>query len=181
MKFTQTHLEGLWLIELEPREDTRGAFARTYCEQEFAAHGLNTRWVQCNSTLTRQRGSLRGLHYQAKPHPEIKLIRCIAGHVQDVVVDIRKSSPTYGQHASFELSSTNARQLYVPEGFAHGFQCLENDCELFYQMSAFYHAELARGVNWRDPALKIQWPLEVADLSDRDIDLPLLSALDHDS
>ncbi|MBI3866922.1 MAG: dTDP-4-dehydrorhamnose 3,5-epimerase [Verrucomicrobia bacterium] len=176
MKFIPSHLQGLRLIELEPRDDARGSFARTYCEREFEAQGLNTRWAQCNSTLTRRRGSIRGLHYQAEPRSESKLIRCVAGRVFDVVVDIRKDSPTYGQHAAFELSSAGARQLYVPAGFAHGFQCLEDNCELFYQMSEFYHPDLARGVRWNDPALRIQWPLEVTDLSDRDRDLPLLGA-----
>ena len=180
MKFNPTSFEGVWLIQLEPREDDRGSFARTYCEREFAAHGLNTRWVQCNTTLTRRRGSLRGLHYQAEPFPEIKLIRCTAGRVFDVVVDLRPHSPTFGQHEAFELSSGRSDQLYIPGGFGHGFQCLEEECSLFYQMSEFYHPDLARGVRWNDPALGIQWPLAAADVSERDQKLPTLSPIHGD-
>ena len=177
MKFTRTRLEGVWLIELEPRGDERGSFVRTYCEQEFATQGLNTRWVQCNSTRTRRRGSLRGLHYQADPFPEIKLIRCTTGRVLDVVVDLRQDSPTFGKHLTIELSPELSNQLYVPGGFAHGFQCLEDECTLFYQMSEIYHPDLARGVRWNDPTLGIAWPLEVTEISDRDRKLPLLSGL----
>lgn len=177
MKFLATSLPGLWRIELEPRGDDRGFLARTYCEQEFAAHGLNIRWPQCNLTLTKQRGMIRGMHFQADPKPEIKLIRCAAGAIFDVLVDVRRDSPTFGRWEGFELTAENRSSLYVPGGFAHGFQCLTEDCEVFYQMSEFYVPELARGVCWNDPAVGIRWPLPDPVLSARDRGLPLLAEL----
>lgn len=177
MKFSPTQLAGLWLIELERREDERGFLARTYCEQEFAAHGLNTRWPQCNLTLTRQRGMLRGMHFQAAPKPEIKLIRCTAGAIFDVLVDVRPGSPTFGQWAGFELTAQNQRTLYVPGGLAHGFQCQTDNCEVFYQMSEFYHADLARGLRWNDPQVGVNWPIANPTLSERDLKLPPLAEL----
>jgi dTDP-4-dehydrorhamnose 3,5-epimerase len=173
MIFTPQKLAGVWTVQLELREDERGFLARTYCEDEFAARGLNTRWPQCNLTLTRWKGMVRGLHYQAEPKPEIKLIRCCAGAVWDVLADLRPDSPTHGQWQAFELTGQNRLSLYVPGGLAHGFQCLEDNCELFYQMSEFYHADLARGVRWSDPKLKIRWPIPDAVLSERDRNLPL--------
>jgi dTDP-4-dehydrorhamnose 3,5-epimerase len=175
MKFVPTKLSGVWLIELELREDERGFFARTFCEQEFAARGFNTRWPQCNLTRTLRRGVIRGLHYQAAPKPETKLIRCAAGAVWDVVVDVRPDSPTYGQWEAFELTAENHRQLYAPGGYAHGFQCLVDGSEVFYQMSEFYHPELARGIRWDDPTLKIPWPVPNPMLSARDQNLPPLA------
>jgi dTDP-4-dehydrorhamnose 3,5-epimerase len=175
MKFHTTTLPGVWRIELELRQDERGFLARTFCEQEFAEHGLNTRWPQCNLTLTRRRGTIRGMHFQAEPKPEIKLIRCSVGAVHDVLVDVRTESPTYGQWEAFELTAENHRMLYVPAGIAHGFQCLLDDSELFYQMSESYQAELARGVRWDDPAVNIRWPLPATSISERDRSLPLLS------
>ncbi len=177
MKFSRTRLAGLWLLEPELRADERGFLARTYCEQEFAAHQLNTRWPQGNLTLTKSRGMIRGLHFQADPKPEIKLIRCAAGAIFDVVVDVRRESPTFGQWESFELTAQNHRLLYVPGGFAHGFQCLADHCEVFYQMSEFYHAELARGLRWNDPAVNICWPIADSRLSERDRNLPQLADL----
>jgi dTDP-4-dehydrorhamnose 3,5-epimerase len=177
MKFSSTHLEGVFLIEPEPRRDERGFLARTFCEREFAAHGLNTRWPQHNHTLTLERGSVRGLHFQAEPSPEIKLVRCMTGRVWDVVVDVRPQSPTFGKWEAFELSSDNLRAVYIPAGFAHGFQCLEDRCELFYLMSDFYEAPLARGVRWNDPDIAIAWPLPVINLSLRDHALPSLKEL----
>ncbi|HEX3799172.1 MAG TPA: dTDP-4-dehydrorhamnose 3,5-epimerase [Verrucomicrobiae bacterium] len=177
MKFSRTTLEGLWLIELELREDERGFLARTYCENEFAALGLNTRWPQCNLTRTNTRGMLRGMHFQAEPKPEIKLIRCCAGAIFDVLVDVRRGSPTFGRWEGFELTGENRRTLYVPGGFAHGFQCLADGCEVFYQMSEFYVLEFARGLRWNDPQVNIKWPVANPMLSVRDQNLPLLSAL----
>jgi dTDP-4-dehydrorhamnose 3,5-epimerase len=177
MKFARTSLAGVWLIDLELRADPRGFLARTYCENEFAAHGLNTRWPQCNLTLTRQRGTIRGLHFQAEPKPEIKLIRCATGAIFDVLVDVRRGSPTLGRWEGFELTGQNRRMLYAPEGIAHGFQCLTDDCEVFYQMSEFYVPELARGLRWNDPQVGIKWPLANPILSERDQALPLLAAL----
>ena len=174
MKFSHTSLPGVWLIEMELRADARGFFSRTYCEKEFAAHGLNTRWPQCNLTRTNQRGMIRGLHYQAESKPEIKLVRCSAGAICDVVVDIRAGSPTYGRWEKFELTSENGRQLYIPAGFAHGFQCLRPASEVFYQMSEFYFPDLARGVRWDDPTIQVAWPLPNPSLSERDQNLPLL-------
>jgi len=173
MTFTPGPLDGLWLVGLEPRHDSRGWFARTWCSTEFSRHGLNTHWPQANATRTLQRATLRGLHWQAEPHPEIKLIRCSRGVVWDVVVDVRPDSPTCGQWASFELSEEQPLQLYVPAGFAHGFQCLTDLCEMDYLMSDSYHPDLARGLRWNDPHLAIPWPITNPLVSDRDAALPL--------
>lgn len=178
MNFISTSLAGVWLIKLELREDARGFLARTYCDQEFTRQGLNTHWPQCNLTLTRQRGMIRGLHFQADPRPEIKLIRCAAGAIFDVLVDVRRDSPTFGRWEGFELTSENRHQLYVPGGLAHGFQCLADDCEVFYMMSESYVPELARGLRWNDPQVAIRWPLENPVLSERDRQLPLLAELE---
>jgi dTDP-4-dehydrorhamnose 3,5-epimerase len=177
MKFTPTRFDDVWIIEPETKHDERGYFARSYCEQEFNARGLNTRWVQQNHTLTKAKGSVRGMHWQAHPQPEIKLVRCLAGRVLDVVVDVRANSPTFGQWESIELSSQNMRALYIPAGFAHGFQCLDDGCELHYLMSDFYHADLARGLRCDDPTVGINWPLPVINLSSRDSTLPQLEEL----
>ena len=175
MQFSPCALAGVWQIALELREDDRGFFARTYCETEFIEHGLNTHWPQCNLTLTRRRGMVRGLHLQGDPKPEIKLIRCTVGAVFDVVLDVRPNSPTFGKWAGVELTAQNRLALYVPGGFAHGFQCLSDDCEVYYQMSERYYPELARGVRWNDPAVNVQWPLDGAFVSERDQGLPMLS------
>jgi len=175
MKFSKASAPGLWLVELDLREDERGFLARTYCETEFAEHGLNTRWPQCNLTLTNKRGMIRGLHFQGEPKPEIKLIRCAAGAIFDVLVDMRRGSPTFGRWEGFELTAENRLTLYVPGGFAHGFQCLADNCEIFYQMSEFYFPELARGLRWNDPQVGIKWPLPDPILSERDKNLPLLT------
>ena len=177
MTFLPTSLPGVWRIELERRKDERGFLARTYCEREFAERGLNTRWLQCNLTLTKKRGMIRGLHFQAEPKPETKLIRCAAGAIFDVLVDVRRDSPAFGKWEGFELTAENRRTLYVPGGIAHGFQCLADDCEVFYQMSEFYVAELFRGIRWNDSAVGIAWPVAGPALSERDRDLPLLAAL----
>ena len=177
MKFSQTSLSGLWFIELELREDERGFLARTYCANEFAVQGLNTRWPQCNLTLTKQRGMIRGMHFQADPKPEIKLIRCTAGAIFDVLVDVRCDSPTFGKWEGFELTAQNRRMLYVPGGFAHGFQCLTDNCEVFYQMSECYVAELSRGLRFNDPNVAVAWPIANPALSERDRNLPLLAEL----
>lgn len=177
MHFRPASLPGVWIVTLEPREDERGFLARTYCDEAFAAQGLNTRWPQCNLTLTRWRGMIRGLHFQAEPRPETKLILCVGGAVLDVLLDVRRDSPTFGRWESFELTAPCPRLLYVPGGIAHGFQCLTDNCQLFYHMSDRYVAELARGVRWNDPALGIPWPLPERDLSERDRTLPLLAEL----
>lgn len=177
MKFIPGQLEGVWIIDAEPRGDERGFLSRAYCEEEFAAHGLNTRWPQHNHTLTVAAGSVRGMHWQAAPKPEIKVVRCIAGRVLDVVVDVRRESPTFGRWEAVELSAANLRALYIPEGFAHGFQCLEDQCQLYYLMSESYHPDLARGLRWDDPAVGIEWPLPGINLSARDVALPLLEEI----
>jgi len=174
MKFLPTSLSDVWLIELEPRTDERGFLARTFCEREFSGCGLNTRWPQVNLTRTLRRGMIRGLHYQADPRPETKLIRCSAGAIFDVVVDVRPGSPSCGCWESFELTGENGRQLYVPGGFAHGFQCRADRSEVLYLMSEFYDPDLARGIRWDDPTLKIPWPIQDPSLSERDRNLPCL-------
>jgi len=177
MKFTETTLPGVWLIDLEPREDARGFLARTYCEREFSDQGLNTHWPQCNLTLTKERGMIRGLHFQAEPKPEIKLIRCAIGAIWDVLVDVRPNSATFGKWEAFELTGDNRRSLHVPAGVAHGFQCLRDNSEVFYQMSEFYSPDLARGVRWDDPRIGIRWPLANPMLSEKDRALPLLAEI----
>lgn len=173
MKFIETELNGAYIIEPERIEDERGFFARTFCEQEFAAHRLEIRFVQCSVSFNQRRGTLRGLHYQAAPHTEAKLVRCTAGAAFDVIVDIRPGSPTYKRWLGVELSSGNYRMLYIPEGFAHGFQSLEDRTELFYQISKPHAPEAARGIRWDDPAIGISWPMKPLVVSARDQGFPL--------
>jgi dTDP-4-dehydrorhamnose 3,5-epimerase len=156
--FAETMLPGAFVIEPEMHEDHRGFFARTFCRQEFEAHGLNPDVVQCNISFNRRKGSLRGMHFQASPYSEAKLVRCTAGSIYDVIIDLRPSSPAFKKHFGVELSARNRKMLYIPEEFAHGFQTLEDDTEVFYQMSQFYSAEHSRGVRWDDPAFGISWP-----------------------
>lgn len=177
MKFIPTKLPGLLRIELEPRVDERGYFARTWCEKEFGERGLNTHWPQGNQTRTSLPGAVRGMHWQAEPASEIKLIRCTAGRIFDVLVDVRPHSPTFGQWEGFELSPESQMQLYVPGGFAHGFQVLESDSEVLYMMSAAYVPELARGLRHDDPAVGVSWPLSVKQVSERDEQLPGLESI----
>lgn len=177
MQFIATAFPEIFIVEPEPRHDERGFLARTYCEREFSAQGLNIKWPQHNHTLTRKRGCVRGMHFQAEPAPEIKLVRCLSGKVLDVVVDVRPDSPNFGKWLSCELSPENGRALYIPGGFAHGFQCLTDSCELLYLMSDFYQPELARGLRWNDPGIAITWPLPGVDISPRDQELPLLSEI----
>lgn len=168
MIFTPTQLAGATLIDLERHEDERGCFARTYCEREFAAHGLAARMVQSNMSLTRQAGTLRGMHYQAAPHEEDKLVRCLRGAIWDVIVDIRPASPTYCRWFGVELSESNGRMLLVPKGFSHGFVTLSDDAAVGYQMSEFYVLAAGRGVRHDDPAFGIEWPVPILHLSDKD-------------
>ena len=158
MRFTETRLRGAFVIEPEPRLDERGFFARTWCEREFAQHGIGMVIRQCNLSANRRRGTLRGMHYQAPPHAEAKVVSCVRGAIHDVIIDLRPESATYRQHAAVELSAENRRLLYVPAGFAHGFQTLADDTEVYYQMSEFYAPAAARGVRWNDPAFAIEWP-----------------------
>jgi dTDP-4-dehydrorhamnose 3,5-epimerase len=162
------------VVELEELEDERGFFARSFCQNEFRAHGLDPTIVQCNVSFNRKRGTLRGLHYQSEPHAEAKLVRCTRGAIWDVVVDLRLGSATARKWFAAELSAENRRALYAPAGFAHGFQTLEDESEVLYQMSEFYHPDLARGVRWDDPSLAIPWPVEEKILSPRDRAFPFL-------
>ena len=168
MIFTETKLKGAFVIEPEKLEDERGFFARTFCRKEFEGHGLNPNLVQCNISFNKKRGTVRGMHFQVKPYEEAKLVSCLRGAIYDVIIDLRPNSPTYRQWVAVELSGENFRLLYIPEGFAHGFQTLEDNTEGFYQMSEFYHPECARGVRWNDPAFGIQWPLHITIISERD-------------
>ena len=168
MIFHETPLAGAFVIELEKRGDDRGFFARAFCEREFAAHGLSTRFVQANDSLSAKRGTLRGLHYQLAPKAEAKLVRCLRGALLDVVLDLRPGSPTFGKSYGAELTADNRRMMYVPKGFAHGFLTLADDTEAFYLVDEFYGPEQERGVRWNDPAFAIAWPFEPAVVSDKD-------------
>jgi dTDP-4-dehydrorhamnose 3,5-epimerase len=159
MIFTETKLKGAFIIDIDPHEDERGFFARSWCEKEFKQHGLNPRLAQCNISFNKKRGTLRGMHYQVEPFPEAKLVRCTMGAVYDVVIDLRSGSPTFRQWAAVELTAENRRALYVPEGLAHGFQTLVDNTEVLYQMGEFFHPECARGVRWNDPVFGIEWSL----------------------
>jgi len=170
MRFTETALPGAFIVDIERHEDERGFFARSWCMQEFRDRDLNPCVVQCNVSWNRSKGTLRGMHYQAAPHAEVKLVRCTRGSVHDVIIDLREKSPTFRRHVGVELSADNYRALYIPEGLAHGFLTLQDDSEVFYQMSAFYEPSAARGVRWNDPAFGIAWPLAVSVISHRDRD-----------
>jgi len=158
MIFKETKLPGAFIIEVQRLEDDRGFFGRSFCRREFIERGLNPDVAQCNISLNRDAGTLRGMHYQAAPHAEEKVVRCTRGSLYDVIVDLRREAPTFKQWIAIELTEDNCRMLYVPKGFAHGFQTLSNNTEVFYQMSEFYHPESSRGVRWNDPAFGIQWP-----------------------
>ena len=172
MLFRQTNLADVRLIELEPAVDERGFFARTFCTREFGAQGLETSFVQHSISSTARAGSIRGMHFQRHPHEEVKLIGCIAGSIHDVLIDLRPRSPTYRKWEAYELTPHNRLQLYVPAGFAHGFQTLAPDTAVAYLISAFYAPEAAAGVRHDDPAFKIAWPLPVADISAKDLNWP---------
>src|SRR5580704_17384519 len=168
MRFTATKLEGAWIVEPQLHEDTRGLFARTFCAREFGEQGLVDTFVQCNTSWNARKGTVRGLHYQLPPSSEVKLVRCTAGALVDVIVDLRPDSPTYLQHVAVELTARNRLALYIPAMFAHGFQALEDGTEVFYQMSEFYAPKLSRGIRYNDPKLGIKWPHSVTSISDRD-------------
>ena len=174
MKFHATKLQRVFEIHLEPKPDERGFFARSWCQQEFASHSLPTKVMQCSVSFNVRKGTLRGLHYQAVPYAETKIVRCTRGALYDVVVDLRPQSPTFKEWIAVVLTATNRHMVYVPEGCAHGFLTLEDETEVFYQMSEFYHAESARGVRWDDPAFQIVWPGEVDVISERDRTYPNL-------
>jgi len=177
MKFERAPLEGAWVIEVDPSADPRGWFARTFCLEEFAAHGIDMRVAQANASFNLRAGTLRGMHYQAPPHGERKVVRCTRGAIYDVIVDVRPVSATYLRWFAAELTADNGRMLYVPEGFAHGFQTLVEASEVSYLMSRAYVSEAAQGLRWDDPALAIEWP-PVAErtISERDRRHPVLSS-----
>jgi dTDP-4-dehydrorhamnose 3,5-epimerase len=173
--FIPTKLAGAWIIELQPHTDDRGFFARTFCEEEFRARGLVERFVQCNISYNERKGTIRGLHYQIAPASEVKLVRCTVGALLDVIVDLRPTSLTYLQSYSVELAAGSRLAIYVPEGFAHGFQTLEDSTEVYYQMSEFYAPKLGRGLRYDDPKLDLNWPLSVSSISPQDLSWPFLS------
>jgi dTDP-4-dehydrorhamnose 3,5-epimerase len=170
--FTETKLLGAFVIEAERFEDERGFFARTWCQREFKAHGLNPRLVQCSISFNKKKGTLRGMHYQVAPFEEVKLVRCTKGAIYDVIIDLRPESPTFKRYIAIVLSADNRKMLYIPERFAHGFQTLEDNTEVFYQMSEFYAPEGTRGVRWNDPTFAIEWPHAVRVIIERDRNYP---------
>lgn len=172
MIFTETKLTGAFLIEPDRKEDNRGFFARVFCVEEFRTHGLNPQISQCSISFSRRRGTLRGMHWQAAPKAEAKLIRCTRGAIFDVIVDLRAGSPTRLQHVAAELNKRNQNMFFVPEGFAHGFQTLADDTEVYYQMSESYAPESGCGARWNDPAFAIRWPVPDPILNDRDRSWP---------
>lgn len=175
MIFTETKLQGSYAIELEPFIDERGWFARYFCMDEFAQIGHTKEWLQMNHSCTYKKGSLRGMHYQLPPFSEIKLVRCIAGSVFDVIVDVRKNSSTFMQWFGAELSAENKKMMYIPEGFAHGFQCLTDNCGLLYHHTEYYEPNVEMGIKYDDPKIKIGWPLAVTIISKRDEVHPFLN------
>jgi dTDP-4-dehydrorhamnose 3,5-epimerase len=168
MRFRQIELNDARLIELEPIMDERGFFSRTYCAREFVAQGLETNFVQHSLSYSARRGTVRGLHFQAEPHSEVKVVDCVRGALWDVIIDLRPNSSTYRQWQAFELTAENRCQLYIPGGFAHGFQTLRDDTEAHYLISAFHEPSAARGLRYNDPFFAIPWPLAVADISAKD-------------
>lgn len=173
MKFNETSIRGVFLIDLDLMKDDRGFFARTYCRQKFSEFGLNPQLEQCNLSYNLKKGTLRGMHFQVSPHAEAKLVRCIRGSIYDVVIDLRPDSPTFEKWQGFELSDKFPQMLYIPEGCAHGFQTLEDNTEVFYQMSYFFVPEAARGIRWNDPHFKIEWPPDNRIISPKDQSYPL--------
>ena len=179
MIFNKTPLQDAFTIELERRGDDRGFFARMFCEKEFGAQGLQTRFVQVNNSLTAKAGTLRGMHYQLAPAAEVKLVRCVRGSLYDVILDLRPDSATFGQHFGAELNAENRRMMYVPRGFAHGFVTLAPDTEAVYLVSDFYAPQAERGVRFDDPRFGIVWPVRPTEMSDKDRNWPLFDPAWH--
>ncbi len=175
MIFTETNLDGCFIVEPEPFADDRGWFARYFDGDDFRRIGFGKHWVQMNHSFTKEKGTLRGMHYQVAPHREVKLVRCIAGCIYDVVIDLREDSPTFLQYMAVELSADNKKMLYIPEGFAHGFQALSDNCELLYHHSAYYMPTAEAGIRYNDELIDIDWPiLPVPVISERDRQHPML-------
>jgi len=179
MKFTPAKIPGVWIVEQERFADDRGYFARTWCADEFAAHGLNSRLLQCSTSFNLKRGTLRGLHFQAAPHAEDKLVRCTRGSIFDVAVDLRPDSPTYKQWVGMELSEANGLALYIPQGFAHGFQTIADNSEVFYQMPQPYQPAAGRSLRWNSPWCSVSWPLSDPVMSEKDRQAPLEPQTTH--
>lgn len=175
MKFSPIPLAGSYIIDLEPLCDDRGWFARTYCKKEFEQIGHTGEWVQLNHSFTGLKGSIRGMHFQYPPHTEIKMVRCIAGSIFDVIIDVRNGSSTFLQCFGTELSAVNKKMLYIPAGFAHGFQALTDNCELIYHHTSFYTPAAEGAISYNDKRVNIQWPLAITDISSRDKQHPLLN------
>ena len=175
MLFVKTEIDDAFLIEDEPYKDERGIFSRSWCANEFQTRGLQTRICQCNTSFNYKKGTIRGLHFQKAPYQEAKLVRCIRGKIFDVIVDIRPNSPTFLKWVGFELTETNHRSLFIPEGMAHGYQTLEDNTEVFYQVSEFYHPEASVEIRWNDSDINITWPLELQSISEKDAKAPLAS------
>ena len=172
MIFNETKLAGAYILDLQKHEDERGFFARTFCQKELEAHGLISDVAQANTSLSRSRGTLRGMHFQKSPHEETKLIRCTRGALYDVIIDLRPDSATYKQWVGVELTADNYRMLFVPRNFAHGFITLADDTEANYLVSQFYAPGSELGIRWNDPAFDIQWPIDVSVISDKDANWP---------
>jgi dTDP-4-dehydrorhamnose 3,5-epimerase len=168
MIFTETPLAGAYLIDMEQRGDERGFFARAFCEREFASHGLATRILQANDSMSARKGTLRGMHYQLPPKAETKMVRCIRGALHDIILDLRPGSPTFGQSYGADLTADNRRMMYVPKGFGHGFITLADDTEAFYLVDELYSPECERGVRWNDPRFSIRWPAPMVVISEKD-------------
>ncbi len=173
MKFAETKLKGAYILELEKLEDERGFLARTYCENEFKNSGISFSPVQTNLSFNQHKHTLRGMHHQAPPFEEAKLVQCIRGAIYDVIIDIRPESPTVNEWVGVELSDENRKMIFIPKGFAHGFLTLEDETEVSYLMSEFYKPGADRGIRWNDPAFNIDWPAEVAVISEKDKNWPL--------
>jgi len=172
MIFSETELKGAFLVEPDRKEDSRGFFARTWDQEEFESHGLNSRLVQCSLSFNKKKGTLRGMHYQVAPFEETKLVRCTKGEIFDVIIDLRPRSSTFKKHFSVILNDENRTMLYIPEGFAHGFQTLADNTEIFYQMSQFFLPGHSGGVRWNDPVFGIQWPPGERIILERDMNYP---------
>ena len=172
MKFIETNLKGAYIVELKKLEDERGFFARSWCQREGEVFGLNPHWVQCNVSFNKEKGTLRGMHFQGVPFEEVKLVRCSRGAIYDVIIDLRRESSTFAQWTGAELTAENHRMIYVPKGFAHGFLTLQDHSEVFYQMSEFYAPAHASGVRWNDPVFGIEWPIGVSVMTDKDRTFP---------
>src|ERR1700738_4939954 len=174
MNFSETILPGSYVIDVKPFNDERGSFTRYFCKDEFKVIGHDMEWVQLNHSFNQKKGLLRGLHFQLPPYREIKMVKCISGRIFDVIVDLRKNSPRFLSWFGLELSAENKKMLYIPEGFAHGFQCLEDNCELIYHHTEYYQPGFESGIRYNDPKIGIAWPLSVSVISDRDLGHELL-------